>query len=161
MSTAIRSKEDIEFHRLGYGYNSVPAVNVKVHFWLEDAYKLFRKYEPDANPHFTVEWIEQHTPDDDTDYWMHLFSFACESGWEQIQGYAEEIWGKGVKVYSEGRSGGWAYVDGIDTDVDSWDAIDLARWRRFAKFARAEADDVPYQMVSSIYINEFDAWVRA
>lgn len=155
MATAIRTKDDVEFHLLGNGYRTVPAVNVKVHFWLSDALRTFREYEPDANPHFTEEWIEKRITDEQMN---DLFWLICEWGWEDLQALAEEVWGSHVKVYSEGRSGGWAYVEGIDTDVESWGAIDLARWRRFARGARLEADDVPYRMVSSIYINEFEEW---
>jgi hypothetical protein len=154
----IRTKDDIEFHQLGYGGRSVPAVNVKIRDSLQDGFKKFQEYEPNANPHFTLEWIESHVSEDTL---QAILWNACETGWESLQEYAEEIFGKTVKVYSEGRQGGWAYIHGINDDTSDWDAIDLARWRKFAKQARDEADDIMYRVVDSVYINQFDDWVRA
>lgn len=159
-------KDDIEFHSDGHR-SSRPAVNVKIYkstrdvklpldlgssaTLLEDGVTLgpFTTHYTDAG--FTQEWID---PKFENDEW--LFNFACESAWEYLGEVAVDIFGAGVKVYSEGRSGGWAIVDGIDDDVDSWDAIMVAKWGRFAKRARAIADNVPYDMVMSLYLNEWE-----
>lgn len=164
MTTTTRSrftKADIEFH---YDHGrSRPAVNVKVHnAWVGEFAKLLPQVSEDidgkANPHFNEEWLERHVSED---AWQDYFYSACEDGWELLQMDAEEVFGRGVKVYSEGRQGGWAVVEGIDTDVESWDAIAVARWGKFARWARAQADDVPYQMVRHAYINKFRPWVEA
>lgn len=82
------------------------------------------------------------------------YEVACESLWEMLQNDASEIFGEGTKVYSEGRSGGWAYVDGITADdVESWDAIALNRWAKFSKYAKALSTDVAYQMAWFVYFN--------
>ena len=78
-----------------------------------------------------------------------------------MDSYAKELWGNQAKVYAEGRSGGWAYVEkGPDSDVDTWDAIELSRWVRFSTYARACADDIPRRMVDSIYYNRFLPWLE-
>jgi hypothetical protein len=150
-------KSDIEFHSDGFGRERKPAVNVKVYESLDQGYAKWRADNADADPRFTVEWIEANLSDDTRE---HYFTFACESGFEDAQNDAIEIWGKGVKVYSEGRSGGWAVVDGIDTDVASWDAIELGKWAKWAKWARSTADYTMALMVDLIYINRFDSWVE-
>jgi hypothetical protein len=131
--------------------------NVKVYGAVDrEGWADFEKYQgDDHDPRFTREWVEERVSEDD---WMHLFHMCCEHGFEYLQGLAEEIWPfYGVKVYAEGRSGGWAVVSGIG-DVDEWNAVDLAKWRRFERFAKAEAADIPYQMLQSVYLNEFEAW---
>lgn len=157
MPTDIRTKEDVMLHSRGYGGFAVPSVNVKVYGGPEEGWRAFREYEPDADPRFTEEWVEENVGENGLN---EVFWMVCGWGWEDLQMIAEEVWGDWVKVYAEGRSGGWACVDGIDNDVDNWDAVDLAKWRRFARMARVEADDIPYRMISSIYINEFERWAE-
>lgn len=161
-------KDDIEFHSDGFRAGR-PAVNVKVYastrsITLPLVLGLSRPADaPEGTPFtehrtddgFTHEWIDEKL-EADFDLGDFIFQSACESGWEWLTDQAQEIFGAGVKVYSEGRSGGWAIVDGIDDDVDSWDAIAVSRWGRFVKAARAAADDVPYQMVTSLYMNEYE-----
>lgn len=165
MPLTLKNKEDIEFHSDGYR-DSKPAVNVKVYDSLTNGFSKWKLYNPDENPHFTLNWIEEHVTDESLD---HMFWFTCEMRWEDIEAEAQEIWGSrmiedhrgrhhSTKVYSEGRSGGWAVVDGINNDVDSWDAIEFSKWRRFAKFARATADGIMWDVVDSIYHNDFQEW---
>lgn len=68
---------------------------------------------------------------------------------------AEECFGPGVKVYSEGRSGGWAIVDGLPP-FDSWDAVMVAKWTRFAKWAGEVVDDIPYITMSTVCLNVYE-----
>lgn len=160
----MRTKADIDYHQLGYGSRRVPAVNVKIRDTLSDGYRAFRKLHPDADEGFTMEWIEslgEHYPEG-------IWDFVVRTGWEELEERAREIYGKSVSVYSEGRQGGWAYIDGINTDVESWDAIEFTQWRSFAKFARETANDIMYRIVDSIYCNEWefrkqeahDAWIH-
>ena len=152
-------KEDIEYHSDGYGRASVPAVNVKVHSWniafpiklgrwSDDGGATWHDEMTDAG--FDEEWIEQYAPDEHGE----RFGFACECAWEYLQDEARDIFGGNVKVYSQGRSGGWAIVEGLD-DAESWDAIAVSRWARFAKVARSLADDIPRQVAEGIYHNEY------
>lgn len=162
-------KSDIEYRALGYGYTVVPAVNVKVYGSVRDVklpYCLgmvkgpedteFRKVMTDDE--FTHDWIEEHLTDND--HWAY-FNIACEQGWEYLNEIAKEIFGPNAKVYSEGRSGGWAYVDGITKeDVQYWDAIELNKWAKFSKLAKQVVENIPQMMVDLIYINAYDTWVE-
>ena len=148
------TKEDITYHSDGWSGRR-PAVNVKVHDTLAQGFAKWAKDEPDHDPRFTVEWIEANLSDERQSDW---FGLACESGYEDAENDAQEIWGSHVKVYSQGRSGGWAVVDGIDQDVDSWDAIKVSEWAKWAKWTRANADYTMARMVDLIYINVFDQW---
>lgn len=154
-------KTDVEFHREGYAGPGVPAVNVKVPFGRTTLPLDLGGYSDDGgvtvhtmrtDPEFTWDWIDEHLTDDDLNF---AFEFACMAGWEYLRDEAKEIFGDHVTVYSEGRSSGWAIVNGLK-DFDSWDAVDLGRWRRFALIARAYADDIPRQMVEGIYMNEWE-----
>lgn len=151
----MKTKADIDYHSDGYR-DSKPAVNVKVYDSLTSGHRKFLKYNPDTDPEFTEEWIEEHVSEDAmNDYW----EFALEQGWEMLQTDAETIFGYGTKVYSEGRSGGWAVVDGITAQsVEEWDAIEFNKWKRFAKYARQQADDIMYLVIDGIYYNEFEEW---
>jgi len=154
----MRNKSEIEYHQLGYGYTRrVPAVNVKVYESISSGFKKWAKDNPDKDARFTEEWIAEHVSDE---LGERHFQWACEDGWEQLQQRAEEIYGKHVKVYSEGRSGGWAYIHGMDTDVESWDAIEFGQWRSFSKFAKEVASGIMYSVVENIYHNMFEAWAN-
>ena len=61
-----------------------------------------------------------------------------------------------VQVYSEGRSGGWLVVSGLD-DVESWDAIALGRWARFQRQIETIRDEgYPYDFVWQLAVNIFE-----
>jgi len=165
MNNFMKTKEDVEFHSDGFR-PSKPAVNVKVYDSLDNGFRKWKLDYPDHDPRFTVEWIEEHVSDDHA---SDIFWWTCQMRWEDLEAEAQEIWGshmindhrgrhQSTKVYSEGRSGGWAVVDGIDHDVDSWDAIEFNKWKRFAKFARATADYVMVDVVDYIYENDFQEW---
>lgn len=160
MSTHRFSKADVQTHR-DYGWESHPAVNVKVHnlpynteSWDKLAKEVAAAEYGDA-PGFDGAYVDRILDQDDfqSEMW---FSLACESHWEILQEDAEYIFDKyNVKVYSEGRQGGWAVVHGLP-DIESWDAILLAKWQKFARLARSLADDIPREMVSLILINRYE-----
>jgi hypothetical protein len=137
-------KADIETR----GHNYLPAVNVKVRGYWENV--PIGPGTEFADPAF-ADYLDTLTDDE----WNSLFEFACESGWENLRSDAEEIFGAGVTVDQEGRSGGWAVVRGLP-DVETWDAIMVSRWARFARWARANADAIPEVMVSLAYINNWE-----
>lgn len=151
------TKADIEFHRLGMGYSFAPAVNVKTNSGYIDRKTVALVAEHNVQPTF-VEWWDENEDkfaDQLPDYW----EMACEDGWEMIHNDAQEIFGK-VQVFSEGRSGGWAYIhefrsrDG-ENPVESWDAIMVAKWAKFSRWAKLIAADVPYVMADMILNNLF------
>lgn len=153
----IRTKADIEFHDDGNSYRPwLPAVNVKVRGDYRRVPLPLDEGTYDGVPvhthsTFTHDWIESHLTEDEIEGW---FGMACEHGWETIEGNAKELFGSSVKTYAAGRSSGWVVVQGL-SPVDAWDAIDLNPWRKFAKQARAEADDIPRSMLDLIYYNVF------
>lgn len=147
------TKADVEYH--GYAGRMVPAVNVKVD--LGGYMRQNKAYKSLWNAQETRPWVTE-------EQWNTAFYWACESGWEDLEEIARDIFGNNryvdrqgatkyrINVYSEGRSGGWAIVDGIDEDVALWDAIALNRWAKFATAARRIADGVPQTM--TLYVKQ-------
>lgn len=150
-------KSDIRYHRLGYGSHGVPAVNVKVYASPTDAIAAqVARDNGDTSGAFTPAWINANLSDDQQNAW---WGSALENGWEYLTESvnAENVFGRKVAIYSEGRSSGWAYVEGIDCEhVDAWDAIALARWAKFDRFCRETVADIPYQYLSAVYLNVFE-----
>jgi hypothetical protein len=140
MTQRTYSRDDVETHTTGYYGPSLPAVNVKV-------YARTPAFPVVDAPGVSEEWYDAYAEQNE---W--LFDAACEGGRESIEMNAEEIFGAHVKVWFEGRSGGWAVVDGLP-DLDEWDAVQLGKWRRFEKWAKQEAASVPEQMVILAYFN--------
>ena len=148
----IRTKDDVArcYHESGRFDKDIPHVNVKVRRQLEDV-KFAGDCEIPAG--LTLEWIRANLTDEQLDaiFWM-----SCEREWEMLQQDAEEIFGSGVEVNAGGRSSGWACVTGL-ADIGEWDAVMLAKWRKFARYAGEYAQGIPEQMVYSIAANEWDA----
>jgi hypothetical protein len=116
------SKADIDTH--SERFNGLkPAVNVKVYSGprtsqVEDYFKCSEEVASQAL--------------------QYAFESAQGRFWEDVQDVARDIFGKHVKVYSEGRSGGWLIVQGINTDVESWDAIAVSEWGKLAHWCARE-----------------------
>lgn len=153
--TMTYSKQDVQFHSDGYR-PSRPAVNVKhsPDFRSEVDWSEF-----DDEPFRT--WVTALIENDDK-LAQTAWEVGCEMCWEDVQNDAEEVFRETapngnhyVRVWSEGRSGGWAIVDGLK-DFEQWDAIDLAAWRRFEKYAQQTACGLAHQMVSFLYLNVWD-----
>jgi hypothetical protein len=162
-------KSDVEFHFKGYSRQAYPAVNVKVYGSPLDVTLPLElsRYSDDGgmtwqtsvtDSRFDREWMEDNVSESQ---WESAWMFALESGWEFLQTLDEDTWparyGSTVKVFSEGRSGGWAIVKGID-DFESWDAIALGEWQRFERQAKAIANDIPRAMLELAYVNVFEPW---
>lgn len=148
------SREDVETR----GGN--PAANVKVYLTIQDAWGVFKREEnPDER---FAQWLGEHVTDE---YLDAIFWIVCGFEFEYLKDWAEDrgkepnplFPGYRVEVWQEGRSGGWAVVHGLP-DVETWDAVLLARWRRFERIARDIADGVPHQVLCSLYLNEFESW---
>jgi hypothetical protein len=144
------TKDDVErsYHQ---GHSGEPMVNVKVYDSLADGFRKFLENETPEDG-FNLEWIEENVSDDHLE---GVFWRVCESGWEQLQSDAEDIFGPSAKVYSAGRSGGWAVVEGLP-DVDEWDAIFLAKWHKFERWTRDAANYIMAGVVESVWINEYE-----
>lgn len=135
---------EISYHQ---GHHGCPMVNVKVYRGIESVRLPHSDF-----PGLTREYVDSL---DEEKELLWAWESATETGWEDVKSDAEEVFGSGVKVWSAGRQGGWCVVEGLP-DVDTWDAIMLGKWSRFAKGARAVADDVPYHMLDYIYFNVYE-----
>jgi hypothetical protein len=119
-------KQDIRTHSERYG-KVRPAVNVKV-------YKTFRQSELEDHYNTTEAEAERLA--------QLVWDCQCEDfwrSWAEDDCWPEEVLGKGIKIYSEGRSGGWLVVEGLP-DVETWNAVRVAKWAKFAKAVRADVD---------------------
>jgi len=153
----------MQFHNDGYGRPSHPAINVKVRGWWrnvplplnlgsysDDGGKTWK--ESTSHPAFTREAIEPLMES----HGDAAFDSVCASFWECVRDEAREMLAHpGIEVYSEGRSSGWVVVHRLP-DVETWDAIMLARWRRFEVWCESCARDVPRDMLEWIYLNAWD-----
>lgn len=168
MTTATRtrrgySRENVQTHSQGYYGPQLPAVDVKVRgSWRDVSLPLDlgqvsedggATFQPVTTPEgFSREWLEGLPEDMQSALWER----ALESGWESLRGYVAECFpNDNVSVCAEGRSGGWAVVTGLP-EIEEWDAVLLARWRKFERLARAEADDIPRAMAELAYLNLWD-----
>ena len=136
------NRGDVETHGEHYG-RQYPAVNVKV-------YK-FPSTDKIAD-HFNCEEAEASRAGE------YAFESACETFWnESAQGIADDVFGeKKVKVYSQGRSGGWLIVEGLP-DIELWDLMMMNMWHSFETKIKKE---VKYQtseeiVFSNISVNEW------
>lgn len=151
-------KEDVTFHSDNWRERHA-AANVKVYGY--PTADLVRRVLADnglssrQDPDMILDALQAAEESGDYSAW----EMGCESGWDMLANDAEELFGRGHSVTSEGRSGGWAVVtyNGRPTfdaeDVEGWDAIELSRWARFVRYARDAAEDVPYQIVSAYVLN--------
>jgi hypothetical protein len=145
------SRDDVQTHSDGFR-DSLPAVNVKVYDSLADGYKKFRADDPDADAGFTLDWIEENVSEEALDA---LFWHTCEWETEYVEGFVAEILGPHATLERQGRSGGWLAIRGLD-DLDEWDAVQLAKWRKFEKWTRDVADGIMASLVQTIYINDYE-----
>ena len=113
--------------------------------------------------------IDYNAPELDTAL-EYAWESACEQFWEQAQDVAnyalegaeraEKLNGKPGRytVYSAGRSGGWLVVEGLP-DLETWDAIMLGRW---AKFAKTIAADIAYRLGFDALRDDIEAneWLK-
>lgn len=152
------TKEDVSFHSDGYRPSN-PAVNVKVYDTLEDGFRKFAEWE-DVDDGFTVEWIRANISDAALDDW---FYDVCRDEFDYLESWTtgndgDPLFpGHSVTLEQEGRSGGWVAVHGLP-DLEDWDAVLLARWRKFERIARSIADEIMAHVVESIYINAWEWW---
>jgi len=114
------SKNDVQLH-CEHMQSGHPAVNVKVRQTptTDDVVERFKCSESQAKR--ACEYC---------------FDSMQQAFWENVESLAQEIFPH-CKVYSEGRSGGWLVVHGLP-EVETWDAVMLAKWRRFEKLVQEE-----------------------
>lgn len=112
------SKNDVQLH-CEHMQSGHPAVNVKVYRTptTDDVVERFKCSEAQAQR--ACEYC---------------FNSMQQIFWEEIEPMAQEIFPH-VKVYSEGRSGGWLVVHGLP-EVETWDAVMLGKWRKFENMVK-------------------------
>lgn len=150
------SKDDVQLGHHLREFGRHPTVNVKVHGWWRDtpidpADLDIDEYDADE---YTHDWIEAHVTGDQLDGW---FWSAVESERDYLSDWADEIFARPCKLEFHGRSGGWAYLTHLP-DIDDWDAVMLAKWRKFERAATSIADGIWSQVFSLIYLNVFPFW---
>jgi hypothetical protein len=136
------------------GTRGLPVVNVKLYSL--DLVKVAAQHTDEFSDPLFPAWLRENLGDGGMQ--DSAYQSALEDGWRNLQDEAHEIFGRAyATVYSAGRSGGWAVVKGLP-DVETWDAVMVGRWARFAKYARRQAEDVPYLMVWALYHHEFEQY---
>lgn len=124
------TRDDVDLHNDGgIGGPYYPAVKVKVYGgwpYPEQVVKHFGCSEAQAEQ--ALEWA---------------WDSAVSLFWENAQVLADDMlkshFGE-VEAFSAGRMGGWLVVAGLP-DVETWDAISLAKWRSFERAIRADVED--------------------
>lgn len=129
-----------------------PCVNVKVYGSVTPA--ILAEVEAESGETGFARWAGELLERDTWPEWTR--EAACSAGWEYLQRDAEEVFGPGAKVESEGRSGGWCIVKGLP-DFEAWDAVMVAKWAKFARWAGGYAQGVPYDMATLLAINTYSA----
>jgi len=129
---------------------------VKIHT-TRDQFPMAQIARERADPYgqFCWAWLDAHVSPAELDFW---WTATLENAWDRLDmdTNADNIFGRPVQVISEGRSGGWALIEGMDeAAARDWTLDDLARWERFAELARATADDVPYHYLDALYENVY------
>lgn len=121
------TKADVEGHRVGYGGKAFPSVNVKAgpmrDVSADRVRERFGCSESTAEQALEFCWES-----------------ACEDFWRDMaEDTAHYYLGEHVKVYQEGRSGGWLIVDNLP-EVSEWDGVMLNSWALFERAARRAVD---------------------
>lgn len=148
-------KSEIRTHNSGYGRSSRPAVNIKVDLWGAFTFELL---EGIGGKDFARWWIDMEDNDQQAngDMVEEYHAFAAESAFEDAQNDAEYHFGSRVKVYQEGRSGGWLVVENLP-DLEEWDAIMVGKWATFQKGVEAMVEAFPESLAEMVYINTYDS----
>ena len=163
-------RSDVET-RYYHGSGRTPALNVKVYDWpnlgghpctlrdRERSAAIFRDVAGDLGRdpgELAAWWAGKAEESDEFPGWTWC-GIAAESALGDAQSFAEEVWpDRSVTVRQQGQSGGWLTVEGLP-DLESWDAVALARWARFSRFVAALVDDYPRSVLWLVAANVWEA----
>ena len=129
-------------------HGGYPAVNVKVYNGVSyrDVMDHFQCSKQEAERVAQIYWDAACE-----DFWMYW-------GDEGAQNPAQQHFGGGVKIYSEGRSNGWLVVDGLP-EIEAWDSDMLEKWDKFETDVEA---DVKWRMSKeqAIEVIESNQWIE-
>lgn len=134
-----------------------PVVNVKVP---GGGYDWDRQIDAMRSADFArggmdAAWIRANLTEDDQEFW---YQRAIEDGWERLTEDARYIFDNpSLRVYSYGRSSGWAGMGDFDADsVASWDAIAVSRWGQFSRACASAVASLPYDYALLVYMNVYE-----
>jgi len=101
--------------------NLCPALDVKVYNSLEDAEpgvwnRIRAELPEEVCDGFTPEWLSENLSDEEVGQWQN---FVIEDELEQAITLAQQLFGDGAGVETDGRSGGWLLLTGLP-DVFDW-----------------------------------------
>lgn len=161
-------KADVQlnYHNDGRGHGA-PMLNVRVDYLTDAQWQaLAATVETDTGMEGVATWLAAQPDADDATNWA--IDAACEDGATHATELAGEVFGERYgttehrerKVWQTGRSGGWLYVEGLP-DVESWDAIMLGKWSRFAKGCAEIVAGIPYDALTLLAINTYDRECQA
>ncbi len=151
-----------------YDRERLPAVNIKVP-WFDDYDSLLplalgsvARQGPDgtwgepeevtSDPRFTWAWVLRNTTEEQRNHWLRD---VCEEYFQDAKELAYEEFGRHVKVWQEGRSGGWLTVEGLG-DYEEWTTEQRDRWFGFADQVTAMVADVHRGFLWALYTNVFE-----
>ena len=144
-------------------HNGRPAVNVKIRRAPSATdLEAFRDAN-DASHYFTLDWIDEHMEERTQGaFWDDVIARQWDYLESQVNDddiFSRKAFGRVTKIYSEGRSGGWAIVDHIK-DTEDWTDEHYAQWARFEALCAEACADVFYQYFDTIYYNVFEPWAE-
>ena len=152
----------------------VPTVNVKIRRGWDDVIRDYRKGEGNidldpADADAFLSWLEAAL--DEGDYFDRFYcweEWAMEQAWDDATYEARERFGyPDMKIWSDGRSGGWLYTDNLGS-LETWERIDdgpvpsdlaatIATWNEYAVWAAERAQYVADDGVMLVYLNVWQA----
>jgi hypothetical protein len=116
-----KSQIDTRIDRDTHG-QELPCINVKVH--------QYGIYAPEVAEYFGCsEAVAEKAIE-------YCYESAQQQFWDEMPELAREIFGR-CEVHSHGRSGGYLCVHGLPP-MESWDAIMVGKWCKFANMVTAE-----------------------
>lgn len=165
--TMRKSEVQLDYHQ-GNRDRRCPMLNVRVDYPVgRDAWHaLAAQVEADSGMAGFAAWCDALPDDGDASQWA--FDAACEDGARYAIDLAGEVFGAAFgahadrdrRVWQTGRSGGWLYVEGLP-DVETWDAIQLGKWSRFAKMCDEIVAGIPYDGLTLLAINAYASECQA
>lgn len=156
----IRTKADVQIHIDGYAGPGVPAFNVKMRRYVDDLPESeWADVRADLGltaTDFGWAWCQAHMTIEEIQRWTD------EAATGNYDAFAEQITETfpGATCNTEGRSGGWVIVNGLP-DIESWDAVMLAKWRKLDRIADEYVADVPRETAWLIGANRYEAELSA
>lgn len=171
------TKQDVQFHS---DHSRVhPAVNIK---WSGGAWfdwgslhdfrtgKLPHEYPESDYPEFWA-WFDSLEDDEREQAFQTADECVREDVYGQFKEEACELLGiRDDDAWQEGRQGGWFVFDyKLNHDnwghhvIESWDAIDLGKYRKIVKYADAYTErggECDYQFLWHLVVNVFEAIER-